>query len=120
MTTQTPPPRISVVMTAYNHSQYIPEAIESILTQDAEQMEFIIVDDGSEEDIAGVVPPYKERVHLIHQRNAGLGAARNTGLWASRGEYVAFCDSDDIQRPLRLSAHASPLCHRAWYATGFG
>ncbi len=102
-------PKISVVMTAYNHSQYIPAAIDSILLQDAAPVELVLVDDGSKEDIEAVVRPYGEAVRYIRQDNAGLGAARNTGLWASRGEYVAFCDSDDIHLPFRLSAHAALL-----------
>ena len=101
--------RISVIMTAYNHSQYIPAAIESILEQDCGDVELIFVDDGSQEDIAAVVAPYGDKVHFIRQDNAGLGAARNTGLEASTGEFVAFCDSDDIHLPFRLSAHASLL-----------
>lgn len=102
-------PRISVVMTAYNHSQYIPEAIESILEQDIGVVELIVVDDGSKEDIAAVVQPFGDKLIFIRQDNAGLGSARNTGLWASKGEYVAFCDSDDIHLPFRLSAHARLL-----------
>lgn len=102
-------PRISVVMTAYNHSQYIPAAIDSILAQDCGAVELIVVDDGSKEDIAAVVAPYGDKVLYIRQDNAGLGSARNTGLWASTGEFVAFCDSDDIHLPFRLSAHAQLL-----------
>ncbi len=96
-------------MTAYNHSQYIPAAIESILDQDVGAVELIVVDDGSKEDIASVVRPYGDKVLFIAQENAGLGSARNTGLWASKGEYVAFCDSDDIHLPFRLSAHSRLL-----------
>ncbi len=112
MSASPPTPRISVVMTAYNHSEYIPEAVESILGQDVGAVELIVVDDGSQEDIAAVVAPYGERVQFIRQVNGGLGSARNTGLRASRGEYVAFCDADDIHLPFRLSAHAKLLdCH---------
>jgi len=96
-------------MTAYDHPEYIGEAIESILQQDAGAVELILVDDGSKEDIATLVKPYGERLTYIRQENAGLGSARNTGLFASRGEYVAFCDSDDIHLPFRLSAHAALL-----------
>ena len=65
--------------------------------------------DGSKEDIASIVAPYGDKIRYIRQENAGLGSARNTGLYASRGEYVAFCDSDDVHLPFRLSAHAALL-----------
>ncbi len=104
-----PRPCISVVMTAYNQSEFIAEAIDSILAQDIGPVELLLVDDGSTEDIEAVATPYGDAVRYIQQENAGLGAARNTGLWASRGEYIAFCDSDDIHLPFRLSAHAALL-----------
>lgn len=101
--------KVSVVMSAYNYPEFIPEAIESILDQDIESCEIIIVDDGSEHDIAEVIAPYRDKLHYIRQENRGLGPARDTGVEAAKGEYVAFCDSDDIHLPYRLSAHAALL-----------
>ncbi len=109
MVDTSPLPRISVVMTAYNQSEFIAEAIDSILAQDIGAVELLLIDDGSSEDIKAVIAPYGDAVRYIFQNNAGLGAARNTGIWASRGEYIAFCDSDDIHLPFRLSTHASLL-----------
>ncbi len=102
-------PRVSVVMTAYNQARYIPEAIDSILAQEFDDFELILVDDGSTEDIAAVVAPYGDKVRFIRRENGGLAAARNTGWKAARGEYVAFCDADDIHLPYRLSVHAAVL-----------
>ncbi len=102
-------PRVSVVMTAYDHPEFIPAAIDSVLAQDIGPCEVIVVDDGSSADVEAVVAPYRDRLRFIRQPNAGLAAARNTGLWAASGEYMAFCDADDIHLPYRLSAHAALL-----------
>ena len=77
-------------MTAYGHPEFIPEAIESILSQDEEGVELVLVDDGSAEDIPAVIAPYRDRLHYIRQKNTGLGPARDTGVRAATGEYVAF------------------------------
>lgn len=96
-------------MTVYGHPEFIPEAIESILAQDEESIELILVDDGSAEDIPAVIAPYRDRLHYIRQSNMGLGPARDTGVRAAQGEYIAFCDSDDVHLPYRLSVHANLL-----------
>ncbi len=107
-------PRVSVVMTVYNSVKYLPEAIDSILSQTAlskknQDIELVIVDDGSSEDVRAALGPYEGKHRYIRKQNGGLGAARNTGLEAARGEYVAFCDSDDVHLPHRISAHAACL-----------
>ncbi|MBL8740204.1 MAG: glycosyltransferase, partial [Myxococcales bacterium] len=102
-------PRVSVVMTVYNSVKYLPEAIDSVLTQDEQSLELVIVDDGSTEDVAAALRPYAGKHRYIRKENGGLGAARNTGLEAAEGEYVAFCDSDDVHLRHRLSAHAACL-----------
>lgn len=96
-------------MTVYNSVKYLPEAIDSVLSQDEREIELVIVDDGSTEDVRAALRPYEGKHRYIHKQNGGLGAARNTGLEAARGEYVAFCDSDDVHLPWRLSSHAACL-----------
>ncbi len=101
---------VSVVMTAHGDLQYLVAAIESVLNQqNISSFEFILVDDGSEADVPSIIAPYRDRLHYIRQDNQGTGAARNTGVRAARTEFVAFCDSDDIQLDYRLSTHAALL-----------
>src|SRR6266581_8021645 len=91
---------VSVIIPCYNHAQFLAHAIESVLAQSYSNFELIVVDDGSTDDTAEVVRRYSP-VHYVYQDNAGLSAARNTGLRQSRGEFVAFLDADD-----RLLPHA--------------
>jgi glycosyltransferase involved in cell wall biosynthesis len=102
-------PAISVVMTVYNQEEYLREAIDSVLAQEGADFELILVDDGSTDGSAGVAQSYGDRVRYLWRENGGLGAARNTGIEASRGEYVTFCDSDDIHLPFRLAAQKHVL-----------
>ncbi len=91
---------VSVVIPCYNHAQFLAHAIESVLAQSYSNFELIVVDDGSTDDTAEVVKRYPP-VRYVYQENAGLSAARNTGLRQSRGEFIAFLDADD-----RLLPHA--------------
>jgi glycosyltransferase involved in cell wall biosynthesis len=96
-------------MTAFSNPEFIPAAIESVLDQDVASLELILVDDGSPEDIESVIAPYRDRLRYIRQENQGLGVARDTGIREARSEYIAFCDSDDLQYNYRLSAHLALL-----------
>lgn len=92
---------VSVVIPCYNQAQFLPQAIESVLAQTYQLLEIIVVDDGSTDTTAHVAGSYP-RVRYIKQRNQGLSAARNTGLRASKGNYLVFLDADD-----RLLSHAT-------------
>lgn len=97
------PPRISVIVAAYNAEAYLREAIESVLSQTASDWELIIVDDGSTDDTARVAATATDpRITLIRQENLGVSAARNRGFAASRGDYVLFLDADDALYPEAL------------------
>jgi Glycosyltransferases involved in cell wall biogenesis len=92
-------PKVSVIITVYNIAQYLSEAIDSVLKQSFKDFEIIIVDDGSIDDTREVVNKYLERdlrINYIYQENKGPGAARNTGIKAAKGQYVAFLDGDDV------------------------
>lgn len=97
-------PLVSVIIPAYNQSQYLGKAIESVLAQTYTHLETIIVDDGSTDDTATVSRHYTsdKRVRYIFQENAGLSAARNTGIRHARGKYLTFLDSDDLFLPHKL------------------
>lgn len=95
-------PKISVTIPVYNTSRYLKQCIDSLKNQDFEEIEFIIVDDGSTDDSLKLCKEYTQndnRFHIIHQENGGSALARQTGLDHARGEYVIVCDSDDWVEP---------------------
>jgi glycosyltransferase involved in cell wall biosynthesis len=90
---------VSVIMPAFNVEAYISEAIHSVIRQTYPHWELIVVDDGSTDKTREIVDGYMRedpRIRYIHQKNSGPAAARNRGIQASRGRYIAFLDSDDI------------------------
>ncbi|HOM77360.1 MAG TPA: glycosyltransferase [Anaerohalosphaeraceae bacterium] len=94
--------QISAVIPAYNAQKYIARAIESILRQSRPADEIIVVDDGSTDDTAAVVRSYGDKVRLISQSNGGASAARNAGIRAAKGNWIAFLDADDEWLPEKL------------------
>lgn len=89
---------VSVIVPVYNVESYVAECIESIQNQTYMNLEIILVDDGSKDmsgDICDQYATYDERIKVIHQENSGLSAARNMGIEAANGDYIAFVDSDD-------------------------
>lgn len=93
---------ISVIMLTYNRENFISRAIESILGQTCGDFEFIIVDNGSTDGSGAVADQYAAgdpRIRVIHRERGNIGAGRNTGLDAARGEYITFIDDDDWAEP---------------------
>jgi CDP-glycerol glycerophosphotransferase len=91
-------PRLSVVVPVYNVEDYLAECLDSVLGQPVRDLEVVLVDDGSTDSSGAIARRYARRhrrVTLVRQANAGLGAARNAGVRAARGEYLTFLDSDD-------------------------
>jgi glycosyltransferase involved in cell wall biosynthesis len=95
--------RVSIVIPTFNQGRYLARAIESALIQDDVRPEVIVIDDGSQDDTAEVVEPYRDRIRYVRQANQGVGAARNHGLRLARGATVAFLDSDDYFLPGALA-----------------
>jgi glycosyltransferase involved in cell wall biosynthesis len=91
--------KISVVIPAYNVAAYIERAIQSVLNQTRWADEIIVVDDGSKDNTADVVGQFADKVKLIRQANAGVSAARNAGVCAATGDWIAFLDADDQWLP---------------------
>ena len=106
-------PRVSVVMTTYNGSRFLSEAIESILNQSLIDLELIIVDDGSTDSSSFIVRSFCARDSRVRgiflERNLGIPKAANCGLRAARGEYIARMDSDDVCHRDRLLKQVSYL-----------
>ena len=96
-------PLVSVIIAAYNSGAWLADTIDSALAQTGARCEIILVDDGSAEDVHARVRPYGSAVSYIRQENAGSGAARNTGLRAASGDFIAFLDHDDVWLPDKLS-----------------
>jgi glycosyltransferase involved in cell wall biosynthesis len=96
-------PLVSVIIPCYNHAHFVGEAIKSVLEQDYQHYEIILVDDGSTDNTREVVAQFGFKVRYIYQQNQGLSAARNSGLRAARGELVGFLDADDLYEPNFLS-----------------
>lgn len=93
---------VSVVVPAFNAGRYLPEAIDSVRAQTVTTWDLIVVDDGSTDDTAAVVQPYLSEIRYQRQENAGSGAARNLGVEATDGEFLAFLDADDRFLPHKL------------------
>lgn len=94
---------VSVIIPTYNRADLVCEAIQSVLDQTYQNFEIIVVDDGSTDNTRKALQPYMDRIQYIYQENSGHGAARNTAIRASRGQWIAFLDSDDVWLPDKLS-----------------
>ena len=101
-------PTVTVVMPAYNSSEYLRESIESVLAQTFKNFELLVINDGSIDNTSQIVRSYikrDSRVKLISQTNQGVSAARNRGISLSKSEYIAFIDADDTWFPEKLNSH---------------
>ncbi len=97
-------PLVSVVIPVYNGEQYLAAAIESVVAQGPAVAEVIVVDDGSEDGSAGLAEGWGAPVRCIRVPHGGIGAARNAGIEAVTGPFVAFLDADDLWTEGRLAA----------------
>lgn len=99
-------PLVSVIITNYNYSRYLGEAIKSVLSQTYDNFEIIIVDDGSTDNSLEIIGQYcresPEKIIPISKENGGQASAFNAGFMASKGEIISFLDSDDYWMPTRL------------------
>src|ERR1041385_3623857 len=94
-------PQLSVIIPAYNIAPYIAETLESVFAQTFTHYEVIVINDGSPDtiDFEDALQPYLDRIIYLKQENGGASVARNAGLKAARGEFVAFLDGDDLWLP---------------------
>ncbi len=97
-------PLVTCVIPCFNRPDYVRVAIDSVLAQTYQPIEIIVVDDGSTDDTPQVLATYGDRICVIRQENAGTAAARNTGIAASHGNYLAWLDSDDAWLPNKIAA----------------
>ena len=102
-------PQVSVVIPAYNAAPYLRQALDSVLAQTFRDLEVIVVDDGSTDATSQILSGYASRVRVLRQQNAGVAKARNHGIAASKGRYVAFLDADDAWYPHKIDRQVATL-----------
>lgn len=107
---------VSVIIPAYNAEAFVADTVNSALNQTCQDLEVIVVDDGSKDGTLGALQPFGDRIRVHQQANGGVAKARNTGVSLATGAWVAFLDADDlwlpekIDRQLACSA-ASPMIY---------
>lgn len=106
------PIQVSVLLCAYNAEQTIADAIESVLSQEFEAFELIIINDGSKDSTLSIAENYAKkdnRIRVFSQSNSGIGISRNNAIEKASGNYLAFIDSDDIWHPAKLKIQSQVL-----------
>ncbi len=101
----------SIIVPSYNASAYVKDAVDSALAQTYKDTEVIVVDDGSTDNTKQVLEPYirGNKIKYIYQANKGLSGARNTGIKAAKGEYIALLDADDLFLPEKMEKQVAHL-----------
>jgi len=109
-------PAVSIVIPTFNRVTLLPRTLESVRAQTFDDWEIVLIDDGSNDDTEALAHKYAarlgDRFHYIRQANAGSSAARNRGIDAARGRFVAFLDSDDEYLPRKLERQLDLFSHR--------
>jgi len=95
---------VSIIIPAYNVAPYIGETLDSVFAQTFADYEVIVINDGSPdtEDLERALARFIDRINYLKQENRGASVARNTGLHAARGQFIAFLDADDVWLPNSL------------------
>lgn len=95
-------PKVSIVVPIYKVEKYLAQCVDSLIAQTLSEIEIILVDDGSPDKSGEIADQYAKndsRIKVVHQKNAGLGPARNAGMKVASGKYIGFVDSDDWVKP---------------------
>jgi glycosyltransferase involved in cell wall biosynthesis len=102
-------PLISVMMTVYNGAPYLAEAIESVLSQTYRPIEFIVVDDGSDDGSSEIAKGFVPALQYVYHPRRGMGASRNRAVEIAKGQYLTYLDADDRLSPNALEKQATVL-----------
>lgn len=104
--------KVTIVVPVYNTEKYLDECIKSIVNQTYENIEVILIDDGSKDNSPKICDKWAQkdsRIQVIHKMNEGAGIARNTGISNASGEYICFFDSDDYIEPYTIEKSLNAL-----------
>ncbi|MEE8593298.1 MAG: glycosyltransferase family A protein [Candidatus Bipolaricaulota bacterium] len=104
---------VSCIIPAFNAESFVGEAIESVLKQSYRAVELIVVDDGSTERTADVIRSYGATLTYVRRTHQGAAAAKNDGIGAAQGEFIAFLDADDLWHPDKLTRQMAGLARRS-------
>ncbi|MDR1327629.1 MAG: glycosyltransferase [Heliobacteriaceae bacterium] len=113
--------KVSVIVPVYNSELYLEKTLESLINQTLKDIEIICINDGSTDGSDKILEQYADRITVINQENSGQGAARNTGIEAAKGEFIAFMDADDwaesdfYEKLYNASACADIVCGNTVY-----
>ena len=102
-------PLVSVIIPTYNRADLVAQAVQSVLDQTYEHMETIVVDDGSTDNTPEALKKYQDKINYIYQKRSERSNARNIGFRHSRGNYIAFLDSDDLWLPTKIEKQVQVL-----------
>lgn len=108
-------PKVSVIVPVYNMEEYVGECLDSVLRQKLADIEVIVINDGSTDNSLSIIREYQksdDRIVIIDKKNAGVGAARNDGIRAATGEYLAFVDPDDMYASDKVLLHCYEAAQR--------
>jgi len=109
--------RVSVIIPSYNSQTHITECIRSVLLQTYQNIEIIVVDDGSTDMTSDVLAGFDEKISIIKQKNQGAAAARNRGAAEAKGSWLAFLDSDDVWAPEKIEKQLLHIKSCRWSYT---
>src|SRR5271170_5133976 len=116
--------KVDIIIPAFNAANYLPTAVESVLSQTFDDWRILLVDDGSTDNTAEVVAPFQDRLgpklSYIKQNNRGLPAARNSAIRASTAEFLALLDADDVWLPCRLEESLKCFENRPQVGLAYG
>lgn len=105
-------PKVSIITPAYNQADYLVETIESVLGQTYQNIEYIVINDGSTDDTARVVNRYDGRIHYIYQSNIGQAATINKGWSIAKGQYIGYLSADDRLKPMAVESLVNILLEK--------
>lgn len=113
--------KVSVIIPFYQHMDWLTEAVESVLQQNYDNIEIIVINDGSPEDISDFLERFKGKIISEMKTNGGPATARNRGIEIATGDFIAFLDSDDIWLPQKLfiQVKAMEMSNAIWSYCGY-
>ena len=100
-------PLVNIIVPFYHNSEWLKQAIDSILNQSYKNYEILVINDGSPEDISDFLKKYKDVISYYYKENGGPATARNYGIELATGKYIAFLDSDDLWHPKKLETQVA-------------